>query len=138
VLATAVVVSGTRAYRVDTLAERPWLVSDDPLYLLEYADEVDALPWPEEPVEISFDKTSTVALAPMPERWRRVARRPVASAGGLWRRVRSVGPEPMGDARARCAVMSAASARGHATLLGDGRAARWDDYECASSPRIRD
>ena len=71
VLATAVVVSGTRAYRVDTLTERPWLVSDVPLYLLEYADEVDALPWPEESVEISFDKTSTVALAPMPERWRR-------------------------------------------------------------------
>ena len=70
-LATAVLVAGSRAYRADALAENPWLVSPGPLYLLEYADEVDALPWPEEPVEISFDTTSTVALAPMPERWRR-------------------------------------------------------------------
>jgi hypothetical protein len=70
-LATAVLVVGSRAYRVDALAENPWLVRPGPLYLLEYADEVDALPWPEGPVEISFDTTSTVALAPMPERWRR-------------------------------------------------------------------
>jgi hypothetical protein len=126
VLATAVVVSGTRAYRVDTLAERPWLVGEAPLYLLEYADEVDVLPWPAEPVEISFDTSSSVALAPMPERWRRWD-------GGLWQ-----SPE---DCGVQCDPWAPSrwSARGLAlrpcpqlnlveTLASrGGRAARWDE-----------
>lgn len=126
VLATAVVVSGTRAYRVDTLAERPWLVSDDPLYLLEYADEVDALPWPEEPVEISLDKTSTVALAPMPERWR-VWRAELWQAPedcgvecGPWAPSRWVTRGLVARSCPRLQLVDTQASRG-------GRAARWDD-----------
>lgn len=125
VLATAVVVSGTRAYRVDTLAERPWLVSDDPLYLLEYADKVDALPWPEEPVDISFDKTSTVALAPMPERWR-------VWRAGKWQAPEDCGVECDPWAPSRWMTRGLAARSCPRLQLVDtqrslgGRAARWD------------
>jgi hypothetical protein len=136
VLATAVVVSGTRAYRVDTLAERPWLVSDDPLYLLEYADEVDALPWPEEPVEITLDKTSTVALAPMPERWR------------LWRAGQWQAPDDCGFecdpwAPSRWMTRGLAARSCPRLQLVDterslgGRAARWDSTSVLQPEIIR-